>query len=583
MTSIGNQLKDSFKPTQKWVTNSINWLGDIEEFYRERAALEKEYSGKLKEICRKHFDKKAKVLAAVSVGDEPIITPGSLESASLVLWTDVLTQTELIADERAKFSHEIISKVSDTLSTLKVKSTSICKQIETIHDVLQNERTKIEDEVTKSKKTYDSLCTNTETSRKKTEKNLDEKHQRKLDEKVVEMNIGKNQYLININIANRLKDKYYYQDLPEILDYFQVLNESKTELLNKILKNANIIERNLNDHVKEKLVAIDKTVDANVPKLDTSMFINHNMKQWQEPQDFYFIPSSIWHDDESLITKEPELTTLKKILNKSSIEYGKYEESALNLKQSLEQAAASRETDVGNLTLKFDVKLADNLSWLKKFMQEDTNRVKNEVIVELIQNFASGLDLSYVEPVKAKKSRFGLFKKQQDDTDDHSLHTVATTTSTHSAGLFNLRRNKAPSGPGGTGEAMYDYEATGDDEISIKVGQKFAILEIDNNGWTLIENNNKLGLVPTSYISITNPNNSGGAKTGPSVAPKRGAKPVQYVQALYDYVASGDDEISITTGDKIIVTQQDTDNSGWTQGEVNGKRGLFPTSYAKPI
>ena len=39
-------------------------------------------------------------------------------------------------------------------------------------------------------------------------------------------------------------------------------------------------------------------------------------------------------------------------------------------------------------------------------MKEDTNRVKNEVEIEVIQNFAGDKDLTYVAPVK-EKSRFG--------------------------------------------------------------------------------------------------------------------------------------------------------------------------------
>mmetsp|Transcript_5034 Transcript_5034/g.6261 ORF Transcript_5034/g.6261 Transcript_5034/m.6261 type:complete len:107 (+) Transcript_5034:1778-2098(+) len=95
------------------------------------------------------------------------------------------------------------------------------------------------------------------------------------------------------------------------------------------------------------------------------------------------------------------------------------------------------------------------------------------------------------------------------------------------------------------------------------------------------------GLVPTAYIEVTMGTpaaasvNSGGKKKGPSVAPKRGAKRVQYVEALYDYQADGDDELTITAGDRIALVQADTDGSGWTEGELNGVTGMFPTSYVK--
>ncbi|CAH6720938.1 protein Bzz1p [[Candida] jaroonii] len=599
--SIGNELKDSFKPTSKWINNGVEWLSDIDEFYKERATIEREYATKLKELTKKHFDKKAKNSTHLSVGDDPQITPGSLESASLVLWTDVLTQTELIADERNKLAHDFTTKIGDTLITLKSKTSSLAKRIEVIHDYLKDERNKIEDDVAKAKKHYDSLCSNTESARQKTEKSSSDKYQKRLEEKEVEMNIGKNDYLIKINIANRLKDKYYYQDIPELLDYYQELNESRVGILNKIIKNANIVERNCNDRIKERLTTIDKTIEENNPKLDTAMYIKHNLIDWKEPQDFYFIPSSIWHDDESLIVKEPELTDLKRQLNKSSIEYSKYEDSALNIKQDLEESVIERKKE-SDQTLKFDTKFARSLTLLSNFMKEDTHRVKNEVIIEVIQNFAGGKDLSYQEEAKVKKSRFGLFKNKKHDEDNgsdgQSLHTVTSSTSHKTigsnGGLFNLRRHRAksnasaPDPSGTTGKALYKYDATGDDETSVEVGDIFNVIdEDDGSGWTMINNNGKEGLVPTSYITII-PGSSPAPsdtpkKKGPSVAPKRGAKRIQYVEALYDYVADGDDEISISQGDKIILIQEDLDGSGWTEGEINGSKGLFPTSYVKKI
>ena len=32
--SIGNELKDSYKLTSKWVNNGINWLQDISDFIK---------------------------------------------------------------------------------------------------------------------------------------------------------------------------------------------------------------------------------------------------------------------------------------------------------------------------------------------------------------------------------------------------------------------------------------------------------------------------------------------------------------------------------------------------------------------
>lgn len=72
-------LQDAFKPVNAWVGNGIAWLDDIQQFYRERSTIEKEYSAKLNALAKKYYEKKTKKSSSLSVGDTPAMTPGSLE------------------------------------------------------------------------------------------------------------------------------------------------------------------------------------------------------------------------------------------------------------------------------------------------------------------------------------------------------------------------------------------------------------------------------------------------------------------------------------------------------------------------
>ncbi|GMF58864.1 unnamed protein product [[Candida] boidinii] len=75
---------------------------------------------------------------------------------------------------------------------------------------------------------------------------------------------------------------------------------------------------------------------------------------------------------------------------------------------------------------------------------------------------------------------------------------------------------------------------------------------------------------------------TGGKKQGPKVAPKRGAKKVKYMEISDPYEPADEDELGVNAGDKVLVLKED-DGSGWTEGEIEGIRGLFPTSYGKMI
>ena len=52
-------------------------------------------------------------------------------------------------------------------------------------------------------------------------------------------------------------------------------------------------------------------------------------------------------------------------------------------------------------------------------------------------------------------------------------------------------------------------------------------------------------------------------------------------QAIYDFQAGADDELSIAVGDVVIV-KRPGDDEGWFFGSLNGKEGIFPSSYVEP-
>ena len=51
--------------------------------------------------------------------------------------------------------------------------------------------------------------------------------------------------------------------------------------------------------------------------------------------------------------------------------------------------------------------------------------------------------------------------------------------------------------------------------------------------------------------------NTTGKKQGPAVAPKRGAKKLNYVVALYEYTAQSDAEWSMSEGERFVLIKED--------------------------
>ncbi|RUP43324.1 hypothetical protein BC936DRAFT_137340 [Jimgerdemannia flammicorona] len=120
--------------------------------------------------------------------------------------------------------------------------------------------------------------------------------------------------------------------------------------------------------------------------------------------------------------------------------------------------------------------------------------------------------------------------------------------------------------------ALYDYDADGDDELSVKEGDTLTVLEDDDgSGWIKARKNFREGIVPANYIKIRSPSVAGSPQS-PRANPSSyfeslpPAPAQEYVQALYDFKAQNPEELSIRAGDVITLTSKD--EGGWWQGEL---------------
>lgn len=55
----------------------------------------------------------------------------------------------------------------------------------------------------------------------------------------------------------------------------------------------------------------------------------------------------------------------------------------------------------------------------------------------------------------------------------------------------------------------------------------------------------------------------------------------QQVRALYNYDATEDSELSFKANERLVVLQKD--DSGWWQGELNGRVGMFPSNFVEVV
>lgn len=89
---------------------------------------------------------------------------------------------------------------------------------------------------------------------------------------------------------------------------------------------------------------------------------------------------------------------------------------------------------------------------------------------------------------------------------------------------------------------------------------------------------------PSTYSSssVSLAGSTTAKKVGPAVAPRRGAKKLRYVEALYDYEARSEAEHSMSEGDRFVLVSKDS-GDGWADVEKGGQVKSVPANYIQEV
>ncbi|KAL9103541.1 MAG: hypothetical protein Q9163_001419 [Psora crenata] len=625
---FGVELYDGFKIVNAWVSNGIAWLEDQQSFYRERAAIEKEYSSKLSALAKKYFEKKAKKSTSLSVGDSPSVTPGSLESASLTTWTTQLSTLEARAAEHDQYSAELQLQIADPLRNLAIRYEELRKSHAEYAARLERERDISYSDLKKTKGRYDGSCQEVENRRKKTESSYDmgkSKAQNAYQQQLMEMRNVKNTYLININVTNKQKERYYHEYLPELLDGLQDLAETRVNQLNSLWIQANDLEMGALTRSNDHLRLLGSEIPRNEPYLDSMMFVRHNVTRWQEPPDFVFEPSPVWLDDNSMAVDETAKVFLRNVLGKSKAQLRELKQETDKKRREVDNVKRTRQSIREGKDKRDEVELVKYLFLMQdELHQVERQRLVAEVETQTIISSVGDVSLG-AQNHRFKQETFkiptncdlcgeriwGLSAKgfdcqacgytchskcelkvpaecpgDQSKEERKKLKAERQASSkaappitngeppSHVAELPDFSRSNTmdtlSSGYAASANRSLSGRSPNDDGRSEKV----TVSESAKNKPAVGARKNRvLAPPPTSYVSEAPSNSPAGGVTSTTSNPSEIKG-----KMLYPYQAMNEGEISVEEGDDVIVTEPD-DGSGWTGVRQAHNTGLVPTTY----
>ncbi|KAL1591207.1 hypothetical protein WHR41_00248 [Cladosporium halotolerans] len=620
--NFGAELKDGFKNAHAWVSGGIQWLEEIQQFYRERSAIEREYSQKLAALAKKYFEKKARKSSSLSVGDNPTVTPGSLESASMTTWTVQLSTLESRAAEHEQFGQQMITSLAEPLKNLATRYEDLRKQHADYAAKLEKERDGTYADLRKVKGKYDGVCQEVEHKRKKIESSFDHgktKAHSAYQQQLSDMRNQKNTYLISINVTNKQKERYYHDYVPELLDSLQALAESRVATLNNVWSTAAKLENQTLTRSLQLVQHLEGEIPRNNPVLDSMMFVRHNAVQWMDPPDFAFEPSPLWLDDDTMASDPQSKTFLMNILSKSKNAVGPLTKEAENKRRELETVKRVRQQVREGKDKRDEVEVVRAMFHYSETLHEaEQRRVTAEVEISTIT--AAMGDISVGMKNHAFENKTFKIPTNCDLCADRIWGLSAKGLSCKDCGYtcHNKCELKVPADCPGELDKEARKAIKAERQSTAQAVASSPVPTSNGNGdmnssrgsissgrgdMPNLQRSDTIGSMNTlssgyaasanrSMSSTTVKDDSSAAKplTHRMVAPP----PAAYIKGgdadggeqrgkmLYPYSATGDGEITVSDGQEFVVLEAD-DGSGWMKIKPTNSAtsGLVPASYAE--
>ncbi len=135
-------------------------------------------------------------------------------------------------------------------------------------------------------------------------------------------------------------------------------------------------------------------IPRNEPRLDSLMFIQHNVTPWQEPPNFTFEPSPVWLDDSAMAVDEVAKVFLRNVLLKSKGQLGELKEDVDSKRREIEAIRRIQQNIRAGKDNRDEVELVRAMFSVQEALHHsERKRLTAEVEVDTITMAAGDLSL----------------------------------------------------------------------------------------------------------------------------------------------------------------------------------------------
>ncbi|KAN0039827.1 hypothetical protein ACTA71_007064 [Dictyostelium dimigraforme] len=534
---FSEDLWDKFESVVKKVDNGKIFTQQLSKFLSKQQQIESAYAKSLVKLCKdKSF--------------APEVEMGTLRDS----FQCYREQLELIGALHEEFSNRLEKLVSLGIDGYLEESRKQRKALIANGEKCTKDLKTAESNESKAKQNYEKL------KRKQEEANEDlskqppgakeQKSRKTLESATKAADKADNEYRESVKCLQQNQQKFYHEEMPRILDdlqRFEVerIDKSKDWLMEVITQNelvppAVIIH---NENIKKGIDAIDR-------ERDLQNYIIVTMSGAQKPPEAQYEPY--------------QSGGVFAIVNSSS-------NSNLNISRKSGELSGSGNSIQNGASISSPQQIHHHNQPQYQNIDHQTPPQPNIIQQHQSSNSVGTNNVMTTPPPPQQQQPPTPQSTQLNNTPQPPISLSKNNDSNN-----NSVNNSSGSGGGAGGEivrALYDYNATEENEISFKANALIKVVLRDESGWwqgMVIGESDRVGVFPSNFIS----DSSDSSKKRVDVAGRK-------CKVLYDYRTDCEGELNIKEGEILTIEYED---EGWFFGSNESNvSARFPSNYVQVI
>ncbi|KAG1797773.1 uncharacterized protein HD556DRAFT_1233065, partial [Suillus plorans] len=558
----------------------LGLLADARELYRERAALERDYATKLKQLAKKASEKKNKNELLLVLGDDKLAYTESVVQQKHVIssqfwpgthifdgstlnhaYSEILSSMSSSAQDHINLA-EAWSQITESLKVVERRNDDYKKKQMQFFSTILAGRDKIYAERIKaSKQKYDADCAEVEIHRQKQVRKLSghdrhaERSARQYDLQRLDMLNSKNVYIISTATANSVKTKFYTEDLPSLEDVKELQTRLVMDFVG-VMREAQNIQLSHQNILKDRLTAVIAALIEVQPDKDQALFAEYNIYPFSLPNDWVFEPCSNHYDTGDICIDSGPKVLLQNKLARSRAKL-----------RELNPVLGKKRTDAEKYHVMLTACATDNTPGDMDDAMNSYLDTAHEVTALSTSACVLNSEINMIAEVLGGDeggSSPHVFKS--------SAFSIPTTCGYCKVSIWGLSKQ---------GKTCKSCGLSVHSKCELNVPAECSNVHGNYKASEILQS-------PSSAVSISESRSSVSTSSRKTPIPSSSVphntllhveETHRLARAIFDFAASSSFELNVTEGTVVRVVEED-DGSGWVKvADSDGEKGLVPATY----